>query len=271
MLDSKRHPITLPGAAGAKRELNDTRFEPIRRLDAMTTSWLGRVVGGDRREGWSEHARESILDANDGIVTAAGVAEGFAKAGASTGTLLLAGAVVIVAGGLAAAGARYSEERTEWEMDRGLLEAERASIEADPRAELDELVRIYETKGLSPDLARQVAEALMQHDPVAAHADAELRLDSAASPMTSLHAGLTAGLCYALGAAVPLAVVSVSPVGARIELTVAAVLLALALTGWFTSWLTGLSPLRLVRRNLILGTATLAAGFVVGLLSGIHF
>src|SRR5262249_7629213 len=83
-------------------------------LDRMTVSWLQRVVGADRREGWSEHARESILDANDGIVTAAGVAEGFAKAGASTGTLLLAGAAVILAGGLAAAGARYSEERTEW-------------------------------------------------------------------------------------------------------------------------------------------------------------
>jgi hypothetical protein len=61
-------------------------------------------------------------------VTAAGVAEGFAKAGASTSTLLLAGAAVIVAGGLAAAGARYTEERTEWELDRGLLEAERVSL-----------------------------------------------------------------------------------------------------------------------------------------------
>jgi vacuolar iron transporter family protein len=237
----------------------------------MRASWLRRVVGADRREGWSEHARESILDANDGIVTAAGVAEGFAKAGASTGTLLLAGAVVVVAGGLAAAGARYSEERTEWEMDRGLLEAERASIEADPQAELDELVQIYETKGLSPGLAREVAVALTQHDPVAAHAEAELHLDTAVSPLSSLHGALIAGLCYALGAAVPLAVVSASPVGPRIELTFAAVLLALALTGWFTSWLTGLPPFRLVRRNLMLGTATLAAGFVVGLLSGVHF
>jgi len=201
-------------------------------------------------------------------VTAAGVAEGFAKAGASTGTLLLAGAAVILAGGLAAAGARYSEERTEWEMDRGLLEAERASIEENPQAEFEELVRIYETKGLPADLARQVAEALTKHDPMAAHADAELHLDTAESPLTSLHAALIAGLCYALGAVVPIVVVIGSPIGPRIELTVVAVLLALALTGWFTAWLTGLSSLRLVRRNLVLGAATLVAGLLIGLLSG---
>lgn len=231
-------------------------------------SWLQRVIGADTREGWSEHARESILDVNDGIATAAGIAEGFGTAGASTGTLLLAGAAVILAGGLAAAGARYSEERTEWEMNRRLLEVERARIAADPHAELDELIAIYETKGLSAELARQVAEALTEHDPVAAHAEAELRLDDSVSPRTSLHAAVIAGLSFALGAAVPLAVESAVPVGPRIELTSVAVLLALALTGWFTSWLTGLSLLRLVLRNLVLGAATMAAGVVIGLISG---
>jgi VIT1/CCC1 family predicted Fe2+/Mn2+ transporter len=153
-------------------------------------------------------------------------------------------------------------------MDRGLLEAERVSLEADPKAELEELAGIYETKGLPADLARRVAETLSQRDPMGAHADAELHLDRAASPLTSLHAALIAGLSYALGAVIPLAVVSASPVGPRIELTFVAVLLALALTGWFTSWLTGLSALRLVRRNLVLGAATLAAGLIIGLASG---
>jgi hypothetical protein len=61
-------------------------------------------------------------------------------------------------------------------MDRTVLEAERASIEADPAGEFEELVGIYKAKGLNPRLARQVAEALTELDPVAAHADAELRL-----------------------------------------------------------------------------------------------
>ena len=231
-------------------------------------SWLERVIGADRG-GWSEDVRDAILDVNDGIVTAAGIAEGLATAGSPTGTLLLAGAAVTLAGGLAAAGARYAEERTEWEMQLSLLEAERASIAADPQAELEELVGIYESKGLPTDLARQVAEALTRHDALAAHADAELRLDTTASPLSSLRAALVSGLSYALGAVVPLVVVSVSPRGLRVELTFVAVLLALALTGWFAARLTGLSALRLVRRNLVLGAAALAAGVVIGLVSGV--
>jgi VIT1/CCC1 family predicted Fe2+/Mn2+ transporter len=125
---------------------------------------------------WRERAPDSILEVNDGIVSAAGIAEGFASVGASLPTLLFAGTALILAGGLAAAGASYSEVRTEWEMDRALVDAERACILADPEAELAELTAIYEAKGLDPQLAQQVARALTDRDPVAAHTDAELRL-----------------------------------------------------------------------------------------------
>src|SRR5690349_12803913 len=90
---------------------------------------------------WRDRARESILEVNDGIVSAAGVAEGFASAGAALHTLAFAGIAVIVAGGLAAAGARYSEVHTEWEMHCALVEDERASIAADPDGELSELAQ----------------------------------------------------------------------------------------------------------------------------------
>jgi hypothetical protein len=101
------------------------------------------------------HARASILDVNDGITSAADIAEGFISAGASTRTLLLAGAVVMWPADPRRQGPRFSEVRTEWEMDRALLEAERASIEADPVGEFEELVGIYEAKGLNPGLARK--------------------------------------------------------------------------------------------------------------------
>ncbi len=149
-------------------------------------------------------------------------------------------------------------------MNRGLLDAERASIQADPEAELEELVGIFEAKGLKSELARQVAEALTENDPLAAHADAELHLSTVGSPRTSVYAALIAGLFYALGAAVPLALIVALPAGGRIELTFAAVLVGLGLTGWLTSWLTGLPALRLVRRNLVLGAATMAVGLLVG-------
>lgn len=225
------------------------------------------IVAG--RENWIQHARESVLDANDGIVSAASIAEGFAAAGAATRTLLLAGAVLVITGGLAAAGARYAERRTEWEMNTSLLDAERASIENDPESELQELIGIYEAKGLPTELARQVAEALTENDPVAAHAEVELGLNDIGSEQTSLYAGLIAGASFALGAALPLAVITAVPVGQRIELTFVAVVIALGLTGWFAARLTGLPSLRLVRRNLALGTAIMAAGAVLGLLIGL--
>ena len=215
--------------------------------------WLRGSITRDSLEALRDRARKSILDINDGITSAAGVAEGFISAGASARTLLLAGTVVILAGGSAAAGERYTEERTEWEMNRALLEAERASIEADPDGEFEELVGIYEAKGLSRELARQVAEELTERDPVAAHADAELRLEALGPTSGAIPAALTAGACYGIGAAVPLAGLTLLPASERIVLTFVAVLLALGLTGWFAAWLTGLPLLRLVRRNVLLG------------------
>lgn len=205
------------------------------------------------------------MDVNDGITAAAGIAEGFVSAGASARILLLAGAAVILAGGSAVAGVRYSEVRTEWEVNRALLEAERASIEADPAGELEELVGIYEAKGLNSRLARQVAEALTERDPVAAHADAELRLETMEPKSAAVPAAVTAGLSYGIGAAVPLAAMRWLPTNERLTVTFIIVLVALGLTGWFAAWLTGLPVLRLIRRNVLLGGAVMAGSILVGL------
>jgi VIT1/CCC1 family predicted Fe2+/Mn2+ transporter len=215
-------------------------------------------------EAWRERAPDSILEVNDGIVSAAGIAEGFASVGASLPTLLFAGTALILAGGLAAAGACYSEVRTEWEMDRALVDAERARILADPEAELAELTGIYEAKGLDPQLALQVARALTDRDPVAAHTDAELRLAALGPTSGALPAAVTAGLSFGVGALVPLAAMYLLPLGERMPLTFLIVLVALGLTGWFAAWLTELPVIRLVRRNVLLGAATMVIGVLVG-------
>jgi VIT1/CCC1 family predicted Fe2+/Mn2+ transporter len=225
-------------------------------------TWLHRLAPADV-DAWRDHARASVLDVNDGIVTAAGIAEGFASAGASRSVVFFAGAAIVLAGCLAAAAARYTEEQTEHERNRTLLEEERASIEADPDAELEELVGLYQAKGLPADLARQVAETLTEHDPVAAHADAELRIESIGSLRDSLTAAVTAGLSFAAGAALPLAAMYWFP-SQRIEVAFVVVLCALALTGWLSALLTGLPVLRLVRRNVILGAGTMLAGLLIG-------
>jgi VIT1/CCC1 family predicted Fe2+/Mn2+ transporter len=228
-------------------------------------NWVRGSMVRDPLKALRPHAQASIADVNDGITSAAAIAEGFVSAGASTRTLLLAGTAVILAGGSAVAGARYSEVRTEWEVDHALLEAERASIEADPAGELEELVGIYEAKGLNPRLARQVAEALTELDPVAAHADAELRLEKLGSKSEALPATVTAGLSYGIGAAVPLAAMRWLPLHDRVTVTFVIILIALGVTGCFAAWLTGLPVLRLVRRNVLLGGAIMAASILVGL------
>ena len=229
-------------------------------------TWLPRDIGSEELEAWRLRVRASVLDLNDGIVSAAGIAEGFASAGASDSVLLVAAAATVLAGGLAAAGARYTEVRTEWEMNRALVEAEAAQIAADPEGEFDELVGIYRAKGLDEELARQVAAALTERDPVAAHADAELRLDDLGTTSGAGRAGLVAGASYGVGAALPLTSILWLPSDDRMILTFIVVLIALGLTGWLASWLTGLSALRLVRRNVVLGGATMAASLVIGLL-----
>jgi len=226
--------------------------------------WFQHLLLLDDRQGWRERARESIVDLNDGIVSAAGIAEGFAAAGASTRALLLAGATVVVTGGFAAGASRYAEERTEWEMHRRMVETERASIEADPTGELEELVAAYEEKGLEPGLARQVAAALTARDPVAAHADAELDLENIAPARANVYAALNAGLFFALGAAIPLVTIRWLPTRERSELAFVPVLLALGLTGWFAAWVTGLPPLKMVVRNVVLGACAMAAGLIIG-------
>lgn len=190
------------------------------RDDSMTlVSWLGGIFSGIDLADLRDLATDSILDINDGITSAAGIAEGFLSAGATAQTLLFAGTAVILAGGSAAGAARYSEVRTEWERNRAQIEAERASIESDPEGEFEELTGIYEAKGLSRELARQVAEALTERDPVAAHADAELRLEALRPTSGGLLAGVTAGLCYGAGAALPLAAMSWLPLDDRLTLS----------------------------------------------------
>jgi vacuolar iron transporter family protein len=106
--------------------------------------WFSRKLRTGTLREWRDLARESLADVNDGIVSAAGVAEGFVRAGAANSALLFTGIAVILAGGLAAGGVRYGEERLEADVNRARLEAERVAIDTDPAGELAELTGIYQ-------------------------------------------------------------------------------------------------------------------------------
>ena len=101
--------------------------------------------------------------------------------------------------------------------------------------EFEELVGIYQAKGLGRELAQQVAAALTERDPVAAHADAELRLDDLDTTSRAVPAGVGAGISYGIGAALPLTGILWLPSNERIILTFVVVMIALGLTGWLAS------------------------------------
>ena len=137
--------------------------------------------------GW---IRPHIPEASDGILTSAGICEGFAGAGVSSRVLFFAGFAGLVAGTLAMGAVEYSKLRAEHDQQVGELAAERARLETAPDAELDELTGLYVSRGLSPGLARRVAVELTAHDALAAHAEAEYGI-TAASRITPLRDALT--------------------------------------------------------------------------------
>ena len=121
--------------------------------------------------------RAGVLGANDGIVSIAGLVVGVAGATSSRGVILTAGLAGLVAGALSMAGGEYVSVSTQRDTEQALLAKERWELEHLAEHELDELTEIYHSKGLSDQLARQVAIELTAHDALGAHAEAELGID----------------------------------------------------------------------------------------------
>ncbi|MGH3297106.1 MAG: VIT1/CCC1 transporter family protein, partial [Trebonia sp.] len=141
-------------------------------------------------------------EASDGILTSAGICEGFAGADVSQGVLVFAGFAGLVAGTLALGAVEYSKLRAEHDHQVAELAAERLLLDTAPDAELDELTGLYVSRGLSPDLARQVAIELTAHDALAAHAEAEYGI-TFASRAAPLRDALAVSVAFAAGAVLP--------------------------------------------------------------------
>ena len=159
------------------------------------------------RIGW---LRAAVLGANDGIVSTASLMLGVAAASANRHQLLVAGAAGLVAGALSMAAGEYVSVRSQYDTEQADLQRERVEQLEQPAAELQELAAIYVGRGLSPALAAQVAQQLMAHDALGAHARDELGI-SAAIAANPVQAALTSALTFAVGAALPLVTAIVAP------------------------------------------------------------
>ena len=212
--------------------------------------------------------RAGVLGANDGIASTAGMVMGVAGANPSnTPAIMIAGIASLVAGSISMAGGEYTSVSAQKDSEMAALDKERAELAESPETELRELAFFYEQKGLSFDTAMKVAEELTAKDPLRAHAEAELgiELGQHASPGA---AAISSFVAFAGGSLLPLLAVLAPPAELRIPVTVAAVVVALALTGYVGSKIGGARPGRAMLRNVIISVATMGITYGIGMLVG---
>ena len=210
--------------------------------------------------------RQWAVDANDGIIATAGLLEGFAGAGASDQVLITAATAMIVAGSLGLGGAKWAEEASELDAERQLIAQEIAELAASPDEELAELADFWERKGLTPDVAKQVADQLSAKDALAAQLEFEHDIDAPTPNWQPLWAGITSGLAFFFGALIPLLITIFVPVRIEVWAIVVAVVLSLSFTSWLASRAGHMSLKRTLTRSVSVGVGTMAISYLVGLL-----
>lgn len=174
--------------------------------------------------------RASVLGANDGIVSISSLILGVAAAHASHADILLSGIAALVAGAMSMAVGEYVSVHSQADSEAAALAQERSELESDPIGEHRELTDIYRRRGLSPGLAREVAEQLMAHDALGAHARDELGF-SVLSLARPLHAALASAGSFTTGAAIPLLAAVLATPAHVMPITVATSLACLFVLG----------------------------------------
>jgi VIT1/CCC1 family predicted Fe2+/Mn2+ transporter len=179
------------------------------------------------RIGW---LRAAVLGANDGILSTSSLVLGVAASHATHTNVLIAGTAGLMAGAMSMAAGEYVSVHSQADTEKAELELERTELETDDKGEHKELTAIYVARGLEPSLARQVADQLMAHDALGAHARDELGI-SEITHARPIQAALTSAGSFSVGAALPLVVSVASPANVLIPLVAGTSLIFLALLG----------------------------------------
>jgi VIT1/CCC1 family predicted Fe2+/Mn2+ transporter len=216
------------------------------------------------RIGW---LRAAVLGANDGIVSTASLVVGVAAASTSRSEVLVAGIAGLVAGAMSMAAGEYVSVSSQTDTEQADLERERQELAADGEYETQELTSIYVKRGLDAALARQVAEQLMAHDALAAHAQDELGISEtvAARPV---QAALASAASFSAGAAMPLLIVLVAPESSLVPVVSGVSLLFLALLGVLAARAGGSPVMKAAARVTFWGALAMGITAVVGALFG---
>jgi vacuolar iron transporter family protein len=179
------------------------------------------------RIGW---LRAAVLGANDGIVSTASLIVGVAASDASRSSVLVAGVAALFAGAMSMAAGEYVSVSSQSDTEKADLAREKGELAHKPELEREELIRIYEARGVDRKTAEAVADQMTAHDALGAHARDELGLSETMSARP-LQAAITSALTFTAGAAAPLLVVAVVPVALLIPAVAIVSLLCLAVLG----------------------------------------
>jgi len=214
--------------------------------------------------GW---LRAAVLGANDGILSTASLVLGVAAAHATRNNIVVAGVAGLVAGAMAMAAGEYVSVHSQADTEKADLKLERTELETDFKGERDELMGIYVARGLSLELAKQVADQLMAHDALGAHARDELGV-SATFTARPIQAALASAASFVAGAVMPLSVAALAPATSLIPLVAGTSLVFLALLGALAARTGGAGVIVGAIRVTFWGALAMAVTAAVGALFG---
>jgi len=217
------------------------------------------------RIGW---LRAAVLGANDGILSTASLVVGVASANSKDGNILMVGVAGLVAGAMAMAAGEYVSVSSQADTERADVQREKVELATDHDGELKELTQIYVGKGLEPSLASLVAQQLMSHDALGAHARDELGISQALSARP-VQAAIMSAVMFAAGASAPLVTVLLSPERFIVPLVAATSLLFLTILGGSSAYVGGAPVLRAAMRVSFWGVLAMALTAGVGALFGV--
>ncbi len=215
----------------------------------------------------SNKIRAAVLGANDGIVSTAGLVLGVAGATASTSAILTAGLAGMAAGALSMATGEYVSVSSQRDTEAAAVAEEKLELTADPDGELAELAGLFRARGLTEDVAHEVAVELTQRDALAAHTREEFGIEPG-QYLNPWAAALSSLLAFTAGALLPLLAMALLPESGRAVITFIAMLLALVVTGYVSARLGGALVARAVARNVVGGALAMAVTYAIGRLIG---
>jgi vacuolar iron transporter family protein len=211
--------------------------------------------------------RAGVLGSNDGIISTAAIIFGVAGASAQHSTVILAGIAAIAAGAMSMAAGEYVSVSTQRDLERAELDRAKSDLQNHPERSLRLLARLFEQRGVVPDLAMEVSRQMTAKDALSVHARAELGIDPQAvtNPWATGFASLVA---FTVGGLVPILPVLIAPPGFAIWICGVAVAIALGLTGAIAARLGRMQAGPSIARNMIGGVLAIGITYGVGLIAG---